>query len=684
MAINKEPQNSDSDATRGKSEAKINDDKPQQPNSDIDRDLDLKESLLMPVTPRSSSSIHPVSEQSELVSLPTHKRAWWQIWQVWGILLVLCSGGVGYGATSMLLNLPRTQSCSKVFWPIASASIRLYCAQTAAEDKDVRGLLAAIDLVAVLPENHPLRPEINRNINRWATTILDIGEEEFQAGKLEKAIATAKQIPDNVSANELVEAKIADWKSIWSQGEETYKQVEDKLREADWNGAFNWAVSLTDNPNQYWATTKYEESINNINIAQEENASLNKAQTRLTKGNIDDLLLAVDKADDIDEKSYAYAQAQEIMAQAKDKLLANIEQLIAKRKWRQLLKLANRIPYSLKLQNQVKDWQILANAGSSAQLDTVFGLEEAIEEAKKLEKNSEYYGLGQKLIRRWKLEIEDVRHLSKARELARVGTIANLNKAIAEARLIPNSNPRYGEARQAMTKWRRQIQTIEDLPILNRARELSYGNNVSAWHRAIAEINLISNNSPLYGEAQGYARTWRANIERVEDQPILNQADSLANINNYAAAIETAKQIKSGRALYPEAKNKINLWQQEIDGQRYLREATNLASQGTPESLAQAISLAKQVPAGSSVRPQVVRDINEWGAQILTLAREAANNSLEEAIEIAQQVPSGTTSFIIAQKEIKIWQERLNPAQSDIIAPTFKLDKIKKERNQDN
>ena len=386
MAINKEPQNSDSDATRGKSEAKINDDKPQQPNSDIDRDLDLQESLLMPVTPRSSSSIHPVSEQSELMPLPKPKRAWWQIWQVWGILLVLCSGGVGYGATSMLLNLPRTQSCSKVFWPIASASIRLYCAQTAAEDKDVRGLLAAIDLVAVLPENHPLRPEINRNIDRWATTILEIGEEEFQAGKLEKAIATAKQIPENVSANELVEAKIADWKSIWSQGEETYKQVEDKLREADWNGAFTWAVRLTDNPNQYWATTKYEESIDNINIAQEENASLNKAQTQLTKGNIDDLLLAVDKADDIDEKSYAYAQAQEIMAQAKDKLLANIEQLIAKRKWRQLLKLANRIPYSLKLQNQVKDWQILANAGSSAQLDTVFGLEEAIEEAKKTRK----------------------------------------------------------------------------------------------------------------------------------------------------------------------------------------------------------------------------------------------------------------------------------------------------------
>ena len=694
MAINKETSNSDSDAKKTESETTINADKSQQfnPNSintnsninhDLDNNHDLKESLIMPVTPRTSSA-SPVSDQSKLVTPPPSKKVWWKNWQLWGILLVLCSGGVGYGATSILLKLPKTQSCSKVFWPVASASIRLYCAQTAAEDKNVKGLLSAIDLVAVLPENHPLRPEINRNIDRWATTILEIGEEEFQTGELKKAIATAKQIPANLSAGELVDAKIAEWESIWSKGEEIYATVEDKLREADWDGAISSAVRLTESSNEYWATTKYEESINNINVAQEENASLSKAQTQITNGKIDDLILAIDKADDIDEKSYTYNQAQEIIAQAKEKLVNNIEQLIENQDWRQLLKVSNRIPRSLKLQNRVKDWQILANAGSSAQLDTVFGLEEAIEEATKLKQNSEYYKLGQQLTRRWELEIEDVRHLSKARELARVGTIANLNKAITEARLIPSSNPRYNEARQEMTKWRRQVQTIEDQPILNRAREISYGNNVNAWRRAIAEINLISGDSPLYGEAQGYARTWRANIERVEDQPILDEADSFANINNYPAAIDAARKIKSSRALYPEAQNRIRLWQQEIDGQRYLSEAIDLANQGTPESLARAIRVARQVSVNSSVHPQVVRDINDWGAQILSLAREASNNSLEQAIAIARKVPSGTTSFIIAQKEIKFWQERLNPPEPEIIPPTFKLDKLRKERNRNN
>jgi len=680
MAINEEPLNFGSDSSENESDAKISEDRQKHPNQKPEQDI--QENALVPLTPQKPLAITP-TEQSVLAQIPKPKTPLWKRWQLWGILLVLCSGGVGYGATNMLLKLPKTQSCSKVFWPIASASIRLYCAQTSAEEKNVEGLLAAIDLVAVLPKNHPLRPEIDRNIDRWATGILAIGESEFQAGKLEQAIATAKKIPANLSSKELVDQKTEQWKSVWSEGETQYAKVEEKLRQADWNGAFNWAVRLTDSPNEYWATTKYEESINNINVAQEENASLTKAQTEITNGKIEDLIVAIDRADDIKKNSYTYEQAQEIIAEGKEKLVASVEQLVEKRDWQQLLRVTPRIPRSLGLKKRKKDWQILANAGASAQLDTVFGIEEAIEEAEKLEKGSEYYKLGRELIRGWKLEIDDVKHLSKARELARVGTIANLNGAIAEARLISSSNPRYSEASQEIAKWRGQIQTIEDQPILNRAKELSYGNNVNAWRRAIAEVSLISPSSPLYGEAQNYARTWRANVQRVEDQPILNEADSFANINNYSAAIEAARKIRSGRALYPEAQAKIARWQQEIDGQRYISEANIYARRGSPESLAQAIRIARQISPNSSVYPEVAGQVNDWAAEILSIAREASNNSLEEAIEIANQVPSGTNSFSTAQDEIKIWQIRLNPPQRETIPPTFKLEKLKKERNRE-
>ena len=679
MAINKQPKSgSDTADKQSDAKAKANGKKPPlEATSNLSHDF--QENLSIPTTPQASASVRSVDRSIENEQW-RQKNPWWKRWQLWGILLVLCSGGVGYGATTLLLKLPKTQSCSKVFWPVASASVRLYCAQTAAEDKDVDGLLSAINLVAVLPQNHPLRPEIDRNIDRWATSILEIGEAEFQEGNLKRAIATAKRIPNNVSAKELVDEKIANWREVWTKGEETYQKVEDKLREADWNAAFTWAVRLTDSSNKYWATTKYEQSINNINVAQEENASLNKAQTQVTSSNIDDLLLAIDKADKIKPNSYSYDRAQEIIAEAKGKLVANIEQLIEQEDWRELLQVTARIPRSLKLEERNRDWLILANAGASAQLDTVFGIEEAIEEIKKLEKDSEYYKLGRKLNRRWTLEIDDVGHLAKARELARVGTIANYNQAIDEASLIPNGNPRYSEARREIGQWQSKIQTIEDRPILNRARELSYGNNINAWRRALAEIGLISSNSPLYGEAQGYARTWRANIQRVEDRPILDEAESFANVNNYPAAIETAKTISSNRALYSEAQNRIAVWQQEIDGQRYYREARDIALGGTPESLARAIRTARQASTNTSVGSQVIRDVNDWAAQILAIARQTSNSSLERAIAIAEQVPSGTTSFTPAQKEIEFWQIQLNPPEPEIIPPTFKLDKQRKER----
>ncbi len=689
MAINRESDNSNSDA---KQEWFIARSKKKAPQSSDSPKIQSKPVEINSATP-STSSISPqtLGTSSKTKTLSPKNSSlqflqWWKAWQLWGFLLVLCSGGIGYGATSILLRLPETQSCSKVFWPIASAAVRLYCAQNAAENKTVSGLLEAIDLVAVLPENHPLRPEIERNIKKWAMSILEVGEEQFQKGNLQQAIATAKQIPRNVEAHSLVEQKIDNWQSIWSQGEENYAQIEQRLRDAKWNEAFSWAVRLTDSKNEYWATTKYEESINKINVAQEENATIGKAQTQLSNGKIEGILLAIDKVEDIDKDSYAYEQAQKIITEGKEKLLENIEQMIEEENWRELLQVSNRIPYSLGWQNQVREWNILASAGSTASLDTVLGIEEAIEEIQKIEANSSYYQEAQKLIKRWELEIEDVKHLSKARQLARVGTLDNLNKAIAEASLIPNSNPRYSEARREVKQWRNKIQIIEDQPILNRAKELSYGNTIDAWRRAIAEANLISRSSPLYGEAQNYSRTWRANIERTEDQPILDEAIAFADINNYPAAIAEAQKIRSGRILYGEAQEKISLWQQEINAQEYMQQANALSNIGTPESLNRAIKLARQVSSTSSLRSQTIDNVARWSWQILNLAKQASNTSLSKALAIAEQVPSGTPAYGEAQTQMQTWRDILNPPEPETtpLPPSFKLEKLKKNRESNN
>ena len=604
--------------------------------------------------------------------------SWWQTWQFWGIFLVLISGGIGFTATSLLLKLPKEQNCNHVYWPIASASIRLYCAQSQAENKNVDDLLKAIALVEVLPEDHPLRGEINRNVEKWAKEILAIGEDEFQSGNLEGAIAVARKIPEHVQARQVVEEQIEQWQSIWSKAEETDETVKEHLRKSNWNGAFVWAVRLTNSPNEYWATTKYQEAIDRINIAQEERSTLDKAYSQFRQGGIDNLLAALDKVEQIERDSYAYQDTQEFRAEAKDRLLRTVQELLDEEEWRQLLKITTRVPASLDLEEQVKDWTIIASAGSSASLDTVYGLEDAIAEAEKLEINSPLYQRGQRLIARWKLEIKDVAHLAKARRLAQGGGINSYTQAIAEASLIPASNPRYSEAQQEIRQWRNQIQIIEDQPILNRARELAYGGNINAWQRAIAEARLISSNSPLYSEAQTAISQWRDKIQIVEDQPFLDRAVGLATNNNYAAAIDTARQIRPGRALYREAQTKINRWRQEIQAVRYLEEANAIANRRTPRALAQAIRVARQASSNTNPYSQIVQNINRWSNQILSIAQTRAIYSLEEGIAIAELVPSGTVAYQQAQAKIARWKEQLKPPAIETIP--FKLEKPDKQR----
>lgn len=610
---------------------------------------------IFPQTNRKDDRERPMSTET------SRQSPWWQTWQIWAIMLVLISGGIGYGATSLLLRLPKAQSCSKVFWPVASASVRLYCAQIAAEKNSVESLLEAIALVDNLSSDHPLRPEINRNVEKWATAILDIGETKFQEGNLEAAVAIAQNIPEDVEAHNLVEAKIANWQSIWTKAEETYAEVEKQLRASNWNQALVWAVRLTNSENQYWANTKYQEAIDKINVAQEESSVLDRAYSQLRRGGLDNWFEAITRAQAIKPDSYAYQEAQDLIAEGRDRLLKHIQNSITNQNWQELSRITNRLPSGLELQEQAVEWNILANAGLSADVGTVYGLEDAIVEAEKLPANSPHYSTAQNLIERWKLEIEDVKHLTRARQLAEGGGINKLNAAIAEANRVPPTNPRYREAQETITDWQRQIQTIEDRPILERAKELAFGDNISAWQRAIAEANLITSTSPLYQEAQTHVSTWKANIERIEDRPYLEQAIDLASMRNYEAAIEAAQKIRPGRALYPEAQEKISGWRQEMQGREYLQQAYDLANRGTPEALAEAIRVARKISSSTTIYDGTVEYINRWSAQILALAQAESQYSLDRAIAIARMVPSGTTSYEQARSQIQAWQQSLRP-----------------------
>lgn len=547
--------------------------------------------------------------------------------------------------------------------------MRLYCAQVAANKQTAENLLEAIALVDSLPKDHPLRPEIDRNIEEWSLDILKIGDEKFQAGQLSEAIAIARRIPASVSAYKLVEQHIEGWQTIWSKAEALYEKAEQELRQSNWNQAFREAVQLTYVDNKYWATTKYDQLVNEIQLGREASAKLDKAYQLSKSGTVADILAAIKQAEQISPSSYAYKEAQDLIAECGNKLLKLAQNRLERRNWKGVLEIANNLPASVKLPEVKSDLIDLGNAMSRAQSGTIPDLEDAIATAQKLGAERPLYDQGQQLINRWQREIEDVGRLERAQTFANSGLTDDLKTAIAEAQQIPSGNPRYQEARSQVGRWTRQVETIEDQPYLDRATQIASFGGVASLQEAIQEASRIAPGRILYRQAQNKIGEWTSSIQRIQDQPYLDQARNFANAGNLSAAITAAQQIQSGRALYRDAQSDIRSWQTEVQGQQRLQEAYQTATPGTPDAIATAIRVARQVPTASKVRGDARVAVNRWSNQLLAMANDRSSYNITEALAIAKLIPSGTEAYEAAQQQIQAWQKSLEPPTPSLELP---------------
>ncbi|MFM7580163.1 MAG: chromosome segregation ATPase, partial [Microcystaceae cyanobacterium] len=121
-----------------------------------------------------------------------------------------------------------------------------------------------------------------------------------------------------------------------------YGEVETNLRKADWNGAFRDAVKLLNLDSRYWSTTKYNESLKNIQLAQEESSKLDTAYRILRQGGVDNWLKAIASAKKIPKTSYAYQESQGLVDQAKEKIQDYVQSLIEKKDWQTLASTTDR------------------------------------------------------------------------------------------------------------------------------------------------------------------------------------------------------------------------------------------------------------------------------------------------------------------------------------------------------
>lgn len=614
-------------------------------------------------SPRQGSLINTHSEEtSKLSNITARLPRWMKSWVLWSLVLTLIPGSIGFLAMGMLLKLPSAPNCPAIFWPLASASVRLHCAQLAASKQTVNDLLQAIALVKQLPPNHPLRGEIDRFLAQWSRDILQLADQSFQAGELEEATATARLIPEGMANGKLVDEQISKWQSIWSKAEGIYQEAQKELGERRWQSAFMLSAKLLRVDNKFWSGTKYDQLNRLIASAREDGDKLGKAENLADSGEVNNLLEAIKLAESIGQESSLHQKAQELIPVFGRKMLDLAQSKMKRRDADAALEIARQIPEITKLRTEIDDFIALGEAQRSAWIGSISGLEEAISQAQQINASRAVYDQAQQLIARWQLEIEAVSRLDKARTLASLGTVNDLTAAIAEAQVIPASNPRASEARQDVGRWRSQVETIEDQPYLDRAQQIALLEDVNSLQAAIAEASQIRNGRALYPAARKQIRTWTAKIQRIQDQPYLDQARALADSGDLSAAINTAQQLaSSGRALAGEAQGAIDDWQGQIRGKENWKKAREVALAATPEALVEAIQLADRVSVRSILRMDVNIAIDQWSQQLLQIARSQSESDITKAIEIARSIPRGNATYREAQAQIRTWREFLNP-----------------------
>jgi hypothetical protein len=544
------------------------------------------------------------------------------------IALTGCALGAGALGIFVLLHQPPTPNCRQVFWPFASASLRLYCAQEGAQQYTLKDLFEAIALVDGLPANHPLRPLINRWVEIWSKQALDLAEAEFHQGNLKQAIYYAKKIPAQTTAHTLVKQRIQYWQKTWAKGEKIFNQTEAALNQEDWRKAFSIMVGLLSVDNHYWAQTQYEDLNQRIIQAQKDETKLAEAQHLIAAGGLDSLTKAMDIMQGLLEGSIFKKSAQNGIVKISRTLMEMAETALANQDLNTALDALKQIPQTVSFWPEVKDWTEIAEAMSATWSEDVSGYETAIAQLKQMSPQRPLYLKAQDFIQQWSADIAYVRLLDEARGRAADGSIQSLSTAIAQARQIPSNSTQWKSAQQAITEWAASLSDQQDQPILNRADELAFAGDPASLRSAIRTAQQIARGNPLYEDAQSRIQDWRTQLEPPKPTPRLDSSPA-------TPAAESGD--RESRTLF--------------------QEAQRLATRGTPTAIASAIETANQIPSTSPLRSEVQQSINTWGEQMLALARNRANDDLGAAIAIAQQIPASTPTYDAAQQQIRAWQE---------------------------
>jgi hypothetical protein len=289
--------------------------------------------------------------------------------------------------------------------------------------------------------------------------------------------------------------------------------------------------------------------------------------------------------------------------------------------------------------------------------------------------DSPFYTQAQAAQQTLQAQLDDGIQLYYATLSAKMGQHSTLELAIGQAQQVSIDRPRRIQAQTLIAYWQDEIERIEDQPYLDAATTLAEPGEIPDLQAAIAEASKILQGRSLRNEAQGWIATWQDQIETLEDQPMLDRARSLANDGQLGAAIETAATIRSGRALYEQAQAAIYTWQAQLIRETQLaadrpilERARSLAASG---DLYSAIRVASQIGTGRVLYGEAQSLIADWEYQLRPPRQETefTNPDTKEDLEDSKAIDSADDLIRTLPPHPRFTPSRPSPLETPFPSP---------------
>ncbi len=568
-------------------------------------------------------------------------------WPLAWLSLLALIGGTGSLAFLWLSTLPPLPNC-KSLSDLSADADRLYCAQQAAQSGKTEHLIAGLNLVKDWSADHPLHQQAQRLMTQWSRALLLQSHEKANRNDFKGAVELASAIPPASPLRKEAQGSIHDWNKQLYRGQTLYEQYQTALRNQDWRLARQQIQALAKLPDTSWQP-RLEELRLRVERERLAWNQLEQIRLGVGNGTPEGLAAAIVQAQHLDSETIAWSTARTDINRWEQALLALVASRMTQQDLPGAIAVAQQVPLDTPLTPNVRDlvWfsRVQQADGFNKQIDQpiedqVWRVALVMAAARQVQTPSPFYKQIQAYLPRLEMQLQDLLQIQAARTLAGFGQIPALQLAIHQAQQITPSRPRRLQAQTLIADWRQQIQRIEDGPILAGARQVAKTGTVKQLQAAIALASRITPGRALRLEAQGLIADWNRQIQIVEDQPILNQSRTLARQAKWEQAIQTANQIRVNRVLYREAQAAIADWEAQLQiaqDRPILDRATALAQQG---SLTMAISVAEQIRSGRVLYWEAQSAISRWAAQ-----REAilATRTVTRKTPATDDTPTGVT-----------------------------------------